>query len=99
MQEQPLNYDSSADRNRAVDQLRAQYQQAGSAFSGFDPAATFAGRDVVYYRQRVSAGSVDWYVLFDGRTQVSVGCQYTERGRDRVMAACEASMRTMRIGG
>ncbi|GDY29313.1 type VII secretion-associated protein [Gandjariella thermophila] len=99
VQEQALNYDSTADRDRAVNQLRQQFQAAGTAFSGFDPAAQFAGRSVVYYRQRLSTATVDWYVVFQGRVQVSVGCQYTDQGRDRVGAACEMGLRTLVVAG
>lgn len=99
VQEQPLNYDSTTDRDRAVSQLRGQFQAAGTAFSGFDPGARFAGKTVVYYRQQLSGATVDWYVLFQRRVQVSVGCQYTDGGRDRVRAACDASVRSLLVSG
>jgi hypothetical protein len=36
-------------------------------------------------------------VVFDKRAQVSIGCEYTEGGRDRVMAACDQVVRTMTV--
>ncbi|SHE42504.1 type VII secretion-associated protein [Streptoalloteichus hindustanus] len=100
VQEFKLNYDSGADRDRALRQLRAEYDRmAGRGFSGFQEKASFAGRDVVYYRQRRETTTVDWYVLFHGTAQVAVGCQYTEGGRARVAAACDQVVRTMGITG
>ena len=43
------------------------------------------------YRQRNPTGSVvDWYVLFERDTQLSVGCQHTATGAAAVAAACAA---------
>jgi molecular chaperone DnaK len=96
VQEQALTYDSTADRQRAVRELRAKYDQA-TGVSGFDDSASFAGKDVVRFQERVGAANVDWYVIFKGRAQVSVGCEYGEPGRDQVRAACEQVVRTMTV--
>jgi molecular chaperone DnaK len=100
--ESELSYDADADRGRAVDELRAQYdgRRAGTApaaVDGFDPSASFAGRDVLYYSEMVGAGTVDWYVLFGGRYQVSVGCRHDEAGAQRVRAACDHVVRTLAV--
>ena len=51
--EKRLSFDSTADRSRAVDRLRTEYeQQAGDAFTDFDEQASYAGRDVIRYRER-----------------------------------------------
>ncbi len=98
-----LSFDSTADRARAVDKLRGDFEAAGTAFSGFDDAASFAGRDVIHYQQALpnKDATVDWYVLFHGNTQVSVGCQHENAGArtDAVTRACETIVRTVTITG
>ncbi|AHI01540.1 type VII secretion-associated protein [Kutzneria albida] len=89
VQELALTYDSSGQRDRAVREIREAVQGAGSAFSGFADRVSFAGRDTVYYRQQRGGAMVDWYVVLKGKAQVSVGCQYTDAGRDKVQAACQ----------
>lgn len=102
VRESELTYDASEDRGRAVRELRQQYddQRAGtdpSAFSGFQETASFAGREVLYYSERVAVGVVDWYVLFNGRYQVSIGCQHDESGRERVREACVRVVRSLTV--
>lgn len=96
-----LSFDSSADRPRAVDKLRTEFQAAGATFTGFDDRAEFAGRDVIHYEQALpnKDATVNWYVIFQRNTQVSVGCQHENSGsRDaEVSAACEMIVRTLRI--
>jgi len=96
-----LSFDSTADRSRAVDKLRGDYDSAGPTFSGFDESADFAGREVIYFQQALqnTDATVDWYVLFQGHTQVSVGCQHANGGdrTDEVAAACETIVRTVTI--
>ncbi|WP_018682791.1 type VII secretion-associated protein [Actinokineospora enzanensis] len=99
VQERELSFDSTADRARAVDRLRDDYTQGGDVFSEFDDKASFAGRDVIHYRERASNATVDWYVLLSGRYQVSIGCQYTPDGLDRVRQACAAVVRSMVVSG
>lgn len=98
VRENRLTYDSEAQRDRAVAELNAQYRAGGSRYTGFDPEAGFAGRDVLYYRERPSPGLVvDWYVIFQGPVQVSVGCQYDQQARKRVQEACEQVVRTLQV--
>jgi molecular chaperone DnaK len=102
VQEVELAYDATADRQRAVGELRDQYEGRRSrdnppSVGGFDESATFAGRDVLYYNETLDAGTVDWYVILQGRYQVSVGCQHGETGTDRVRAACEGVVRTLTV--
>jgi type VII secretion-associated protein (TIGR03931 family) len=94
-----LSFDSDSDRPRAVDKLRSDFDSAGTSFSDFDENASFAGRPLIHYRQRLdnTRATVDWYVLFTSHTQVSVGCQYTDQARDTVVPACETIVRTMTI--
>jgi molecular chaperone DnaK len=96
-----LSFDSDADRPRAVDKLRAEFDDAGANFTDFDENATYAGRDVIHYRQALpnKDATVDWYVVFQRDTQVSVGCQHENSGAKdtEVAAACETIVRTLRI--
>jgi type VII secretion-associated protein (TIGR03931 family) len=96
-----LGYDTAAEPQRARAELRAAYDAAvaeGSAFSGYDPGAGFAGRPVTAYRQEEPGGTVvDWYVVLDRDAQLSVGCRHTPAGAQAVRAACAvvvASVRT-----
>jgi len=101
VEEKRLSFDSSADRARAIGKLRDDFDSGGDEFSGFEEKTTFGGREVVHYQERLDrkSATVDWYVLFQGNAQVSIGCQYTESGRDRVLAACDSVVRTMVIEG
>jgi type VII secretion-associated protein (TIGR03931 family) len=101
VEEKRLSFDSSTDRARAVDRLRTEYEQAGPALADFDDQASYAGRDVIRYRERLTTAAVDWYVVFQGRTQVSVGCQVADGGggQDAVAAACETVVRTLSLTG
>ncbi|GAA4844262.1 type VII secretion-associated protein [Saccharopolyspora rosea] len=100
VREERLSYDTGTGRDRAVQELRGQYEQAvakGQAMSGFDPSASFAGRDVVHYREQLPNAAVEWYVLHSGQFRISVGCQYTAAGKDRVQGACEQVVGSVRI--
>ena len=101
VEEKRLSFDSSTDRSRAVDRLHTEYEQAGDAFADFDDRASYVGRDVIRYRERLASASVNWYVVFEGRTQVSVGCQVASGGggADAVGAACEKVVRTLTVTG
>ena len=99
-----LSYDATAQRDKAISELREQYDRRRAGIDpppvdGFDAGATFAGRDVLYYNEVVEAGTVDWYVVFQGKYQVSVGCQHGESGADRVRAACDHVVSTLAVHG
>ncbi|GLZ42117.1 type VII secretion-associated protein [Actinokineospora sp. NBRC 105648] len=100
VEERRLAFDSGTDRPRALDRLRRDFER-NTAFSDFTDPASFAGRDVVYYRERLDErnATVDWYVLLQGKVQVNVGCQYTADGRDGVQRACESVVRSMVVSG
>ncbi|HEY0638403.1 MAG TPA: type VII secretion-associated protein, partial [Pseudonocardiaceae bacterium] len=102
VKEYELSYDADADRARAVEELRAAYEARRAeadppTVDGFDEAATFAGRDVLYYSEVVRTGTVDWYVVFGGRYQVSIGCQHDGAGAERVRSACDHVVRTLTV--
>jgi molecular chaperone DnaK len=100
VQEQTLQYNSDADRPRALKELRDQYDKRagdGDKVSGFADATTFVGKSVVHYREEVSGAAVDWYIQFVGKVQVSVGCQATDTGQAAVRTACEQIVRTLEI--
>jgi type VII secretion-associated protein (TIGR03931 family) len=97
VQERALDYDATAQRDLAISQVRSAVDKAGSAFSGFSAGVSFAGKDVVYYRQQVDGATVDWYVLLKGKAQVSVGCQYLAGDQDAVRAACQQVVSTLAV--
>jgi len=97
VQERALNYDASAQRDQAISQVRSAVEQAGADFSDFSDAASFGGKDVLYYRERVDGASVDWYVVLKGKAQVSVGCQYPPGDKDSVTAACQQVVSTLAV--
>ncbi|WP_075742903.1 MULTISPECIES: type VII secretion-associated protein [Actinoalloteichus] len=92
-----LDYDSDADRERAVGEVRRNYDAASAEVSGLDETAEFAGREVIHYRQQLSTAEVDWYVYFDGEVQVNVGCQHTEAGATAVAQACEQVVASLAV--
>jgi type VII secretion-associated protein (TIGR03931 family) len=77
--------------------VRSAVEQAGAEFSDFSDAASFGGKDVLYYRERVDGASVDWYVVLKGKAQVSVGCQYPPGDKDSVTAACRQVVGTLAV--
>ncbi len=97
-----LDYDTGAEPRRAAAELRRRYDDAlaaGSALEAFEPVASFAGRQVTSYRQRQPERDavVDWYVIFDGTSQLSVGCQHTAAGAAAVRAGCAAVASSLRL--
>jgi len=102
VQEDELDYDATADRNRAVSQLRGQYnkmraQNNPPAFNGFNDHAIFADRAVISYNERGTQGTLDWYVVLQGKYEVSVGCQHGGSEAERVKAACDRVVRSLTI--
>jgi type VII secretion-associated protein (TIGR03931 family) len=98
----PLGYSAAAEPERAQAELRAVFDAAvagGSALSGYDPGARFAGRPVTAYRQEAPDRTVvDWFVVLDGDAQLSVGCRHTAAGADAVRAACAVVVASVRRG-
>ncbi|HWC83907.1 MAG TPA: type VII secretion-associated protein [Pseudonocardiaceae bacterium] len=92
-----LGYDSTADRGRAIGELQPQVQHAG--YLDFDARAQYAGRPVAYYQEPGNGVTVDWYVLFQGKVQVSIGCRYPAGGRAAVQGACQQVVAGMAISG
>lgn len=92
-----LSYDSTKDRQRAINQLGPQVKQAG--YLNFAPELTFANRTVAYYQQPVNDATVDWYVLFQGRVQISVGCQFAPTDESIVEPVCQQVVSGLTIAG
>jgi type VII secretion-associated protein (TIGR03931 family) len=91
VEQTPLGYDTAAEPDRAYRELRdrvGQARAAGEALDELTLSTRVAGRDVIGYRQRRPGAEVDWYVLFTGDQQLSVGCQHTPAGAAAVRAAC-----------
>ena len=97
VREYRLSYDSTKDRQRAVDELRPAVASAG--YLNFKSSLTFANRTVAYYQQPGNDATADWYVLFQGRVQVSVGCQYPTVDEATVTKACEQVVGGLAIAG
>jgi type VII secretion-associated protein (TIGR03931 family) len=95
VREYRLSYDSTTNRARAVNELRPAVEQAG--YLNFTPSMTFANRTVAYYQQPGNDATADWYVLFQGRVQVSIGCQYPTPDQAAVTTACEQVVSGMAI--
>jgi hypothetical protein len=93
-----LNFDSTVDRARAVSEVRTKYdaRRAGTTpppVDGFQPDAAVGSRQVVRFQEhRTNAAgaqvTADWYVLFSGRLEVTVGCQRGIAGSTTVEQAC-----------
>ena len=92
-----LNYDSTANRALAVSQLRQLVSNNG--YQDFNSQISYAGRTVVYYRESQGSSTVDWYVLFQGKVQVSVGCAYPNGNQAMIDAACQQVVSGMNISG
>ncbi|HEY4457096.1 MAG TPA: type VII secretion-associated protein [Pseudonocardiaceae bacterium] len=92
-----LNFDSTANRAQAVTQLRQLVDNNG--YQDFNSQMNYAGRTVVYYRESHGASTVDWYVLFEGKVQVSVGCAYPNGQAAQLDAACRQVVSGMNISG
>lgn len=93
VQEFRLAFDADAEPDRAHAQLRRLVETA--RFGDFGERAEFAGRSFAHYQERRQAITVDWYVLFAGHLQVSVGCGYPPESRDTVLRACAEVARTV----
>ncbi|MGZ4532294.1 MAG: type VII secretion-associated protein, partial [Mycobacteriaceae bacterium] len=73
---------------------------AGKKYVAFNGDAHSEGRDVIYYREiRRDTGVVDWYVLVESQTQVSVGCQRPADDQHSMDQPCAQAVRTVRIAG
>jgi type VII secretion-associated protein (TIGR03931 family) len=92
-----LNYDSTSNRTLAISQLRQLVDNNG--YQDFNSQMNYAGRTVVYYRESHGSSTVDWYVLFQGKVQVSVGCAYPNGGVATIDTACRQVVSGMTIGG
>ncbi|WP_340684745.1 type VII secretion-associated protein [Amycolatopsis coloradensis] len=96
-QENVMDYDATADRQKLVDELAALARREPDKYSGFNGAAQYAGKTVIYYRETKPSARVDWYVVVQGKTRVHIGCQYGTGSplEQRVSAACEQVVKTM----
>jgi type VII secretion-associated protein (TIGR03931 family) len=82
-----LDNDATAAPSVTITDLRKKVQGAGGR--GFNASARYAGRSVVYYQLPGNGFVVDWYVMFQGKIQVSVGCQYPSGTRSNIDSACQ----------
>jgi len=96
-QENVMDYDATADRQKLVDELGGLARLEPDKYSGFNGAAEYAGKSVIYYRETKPSARVDWYVVAQGKIRVHIGCQYGTGSphEQRVSAACEQVVKTM----
>jgi type VII secretion-associated protein (TIGR03931 family) len=102
VEQTPLGYDSSAEPGRALRELHTRHEQAvaaGAPLTDLTGTVAAGDRRAITYRQHQLGldADVDWYVLFERDTQLSVGCQHTAAGAVAVRAACEHVLRTLRL--
>jgi type VII secretion-associated protein (TIGR03931 family) len=99
-----LGYDSAAEPDRAYREFQSRFAEAragGADLDDFTPSTILGGRDVLAYRQHqpLRHTDVDWYVLFAGDSELSLGCQHTSGGAAQVRIACAQVLATLRIRG
>jgi type VII secretion-associated protein (TIGR03931 family) len=104
VEQTPLGYDSSAERDRAFREFEVRFAEskaAGAELDQFTLSTRIGDRDVIAYRQHQSLrnADVDWYVLFERDSELSVGCQHTEAGTEAVRAACAEVVASLRLRG
>jgi type VII secretion-associated protein (TIGR03931 family) len=92
-----LNFDSSTNHALAISQLRQLVDNNG--YQDFNSQVNYASRSVVYYRESQGTSTVDWYVLFQGKVQVSVGCAYPNGASAAIDAQCRQVVGGMNISG
>jgi type VII secretion-associated protein (TIGR03931 family) len=98
VQEFSMDFDATADRQRLAASLKNTADK-DPTYTGFNPDAAFAGKQVIYYRQTKDVAATDWYVLVQGKIRVHVACQYAAPAlQPRVRAACDQVVRTLKIG-
>ncbi|MBA3906221.1 MAG: type VII secretion-associated protein, partial [Pseudonocardiales bacterium] len=96
----PLGYDAESEPERAAAELRTQFDRAvaaGSTLSSYG-SERIGGRVATTYLQQERADVVvEWFVVFDGDAQLSVGCQHTPAGIEAVRAACAVVVGSIRL--
>lgn len=102
VEENPLDFDSDADPQRARDQLARLIAGSDPArFAGPPTTERIGERDLAHYRQLPPEGGVvDWYALFQGPVQVTVGCHAAadrERPDPELETACHQVLESLRI--
>jgi type VII secretion-associated protein (TIGR03931 family) len=88
IEQHPLGYDGVAERDRAVRELDQRLRAAragGGELTGLGAPTKVAGREFSTYRQRqpLLGTEVDWYVLFERDTQLSIGASARRPARRR----------------
>ncbi|MDQ3887370.1 MAG: type VII secretion-associated protein, partial [Actinomycetota bacterium] len=99
VQQTRLGYDATLAPQRGPGEIAELLAAEDPAqYSGFEPAARFAGRDVVRYRQRPGDGStVEWYVLFEHTVQISIGCRAKPPATAAVDRACRIVVASLQV--
>ncbi|WP_460867547.1 type VII secretion-associated protein, partial [Rhodococcus aerolatus] len=89
-----------ADAAAVLDTLRTSVADASTGtdrYSTPEGGVTYAGRTVTRYTETLAgAAVVDWSVVVEGRSQISVGCQHDAADPGAVAAACEAAVASAR---
>ncbi|WP_167105811.1 type VII secretion-associated protein [Mycobacterium sp. DL592] len=78
----------------------AMSRESPGVFVDFDPDGRTADRRVVSYREARIGREVRWFVVLDGSTRISIGCQSAVGRPETVDSVCEAAVGSAReIGG
>ena len=75
---------------------RAMSLEPPGVFLDFDPEGRTAGRRVVSYREARIGREVRWFVVLDGSTRISIGCQSAPGLPETVDAVCGAAVSSAR---
>ncbi|WP_040833648.1 type VII secretion-associated protein [Nocardia brevicatena] len=86
--QQPVAPDVGYDRVAATLETQIAQRPAGSV-TALRRDVVFAGRPGLAYTEHPEDGSlVDWHVIVEHSTQVSIGCQYRTGGQDSITRIC-----------
>lgn len=86
--QQPVAPDVGYDRVAAALEAQMAQRPAGSV-TALRRDVVFAGRPGLAYTEHPEDGSlVDWHVIVEHSTQVSIGCQYRTGGQDSITRIC-----------
>lgn len=91
---------AGATRTSVAESLRNRIIQRGDdVVVEFSAEATYGGRPVISYREAPASGAaIAWYVLVDGVTQISVGCQ-PGTGAAPIEEPCRGAVASVSVAG
>ncbi|WP_059016023.1 type VII secretion-associated protein [Mycobacterium sp. M26] len=70
--------------------------EAPGVFTDFDPDGRRAGRQVLTYQETRSGREIRWFVLLDGPTRISIGCQRGHGSPEAIGPVCDRAIASAR---